>query len=518
MKNLSKAKAWVLFAALPVSLALATAASLTTAANMSNGVWLTGDLHTHTFLTDGSHTEADVVGHAFDQFGLDFMANSEHGGTSARNPQGVTWDKVTPAPFIAGDPVKDKTGRPVMWRWQSLRDYSFPTLAALQQQYPHKTLIQGFEWNVPTHDHASVGIISDVPVAISDFEYQFDAGDKDTSRAYQGLVKRNATHADAVAAVTYLQQNYPGTSYVILNHPSRSLLYSAAAIRDLNNAAPSVCFGMEGFPGHQKESNRGGYGANLGENTYKARTYGGADYMVAKVGGLWDSLLGEGRRFWIFVNSDFHSAAADADFYPGEYAKTYVYARDNSPQAIVDALRSGNSFSVQGDLINALDFNVSAGSAKATMGGELRVKKGSNVKVVIRFKSPEKNNNGDKPAVDHVDLIVGEVTGRINLGDPNYNSDTNPTTRVLARFTSKYWTTDADGYNSIVYTLENVTKNLSLRLRGTNLGVNVPYETDADGNPLMDDLATQHLGLDNAQEAWADLWFYSNPIFISVVD
>jgi len=36
--------------------------------------------------------------------------------------------------------------------------------------------------------------------------------------------------------------------------------------------------------------------------------------MTAKVGGLWDSLLGEGRRFWAFVNSDFHSAAEDADF------------------------------------------------------------------------------------------------------------------------------------------------------------------------------------------------------------
>ena len=48
--------------------------------------------------------------------------------------------------------------------------------------------------------------------------------------------------------------------------------------------------------------------------TARARTYGGADIMTAKVGGLWDSLLGEGRRFWAFVNSDFHSAAEDADF------------------------------------------------------------------------------------------------------------------------------------------------------------------------------------------------------------
>lgn len=40
--------------------------------------------------------------------------------------------------------------------------------------------------------------------------------------------------------------------------------------------------------------------------------------LAARVGGLWDSLLAEKRRFWVFVNSDFHSAAADADFYPIE--------------------------------------------------------------------------------------------------------------------------------------------------------------------------------------------------------
>ena len=54
------------------------------------------------------------------------------------------------------------------------------------------------------------------------------------------------------------------------------------------------------------------------------------------------------------------------------------------------------------------------------------------------------------------------------------------------------------------------------RLRGTNLAPNTPYETDAQGNPLPDTLATEHLGLDGPEEAWADLWFYSNPIFVRV--
>ena len=85
-----------------------------------------------------------------------------------------------------------------------------------------------------------------------------------------------------------------------------------------------------------------------------------------------------------------------------------------------------------------------------------------------------------------------------------------------------------------------------VRLRGTNLPASVPFETDADGNPLSD-LATNastlanlkipcnaagttefngcpsHLGTVNGQKyvsydvaAWADLWFYSNPIYVEV--
>jgi hypothetical protein len=70
------------------------------------------------------------------------------------------------------------------------------------------------------------------------------------------------------------------------------------------------------------------------------------------------------------------------------------------------------------------------------------------------------------------------------------------------------------------------SKSCYFRLRGTNLPPNTPNETDEHGNPLSDTLAKNitytdpktlnTVSLDTDVEAWADLWFYSNPIFIKV--
>ena len=67
--------------------------------------------------------------------------------------------------------------------------------------------------------------------------------------------------------------------------------------------------------------------------------------MTAIVGGFWDSLLGEGRRFWIVATSDSHvhysqSPRAGSDFWPGEFQKTYVYARKTYDD-VLDGLRQG---------------------------------------------------------------------------------------------------------------------------------------------------------------------------------
>ncbi|MEW6171900.1 MAG: hypothetical protein AB1510_02360 [Bacillota bacterium] len=457
---------------------------------LKDGKWVAGDFHTHTYLTDGSNTQKEVVDQAF-HYGLDWMANSEHGGLSARDPEGNAF------PYA-------------LWRWITLRDYSFPIIEDLRVQHPDKLLVQGLEWNVPTHEHASVGIVADEPTAISDFEYIFDAADNDNSRSSEGLEKKNVTHADAVAGAKWLQDNYPDASYFLINHPSRKLKFSVADIRDFNNAAPDVCFGFEGLPGHQKEAGRGGYDNDLGDNTYKARTYGGADYMVAKVGGLWDALLGEGRKFWIFVNSDFHKTTND--FWPGEYAKSYTWVSDNSYDSLIDGLRSGNSFAVQGDLINELDFNIKSRGKVAVMGQTMTVNKGDNAQITIRFKSPAANNNGDIPQVDHIDLIAGNVTGKAEPGTTAYNRDTNETARVVAKFSSDDWEVCDNGWCVVKYNLKKVQKDQYFRLRGTNLGAGVENETDADGNPLCDDL----MGVNDASKAYEDLWFYSNPIFVKV--
>lgn len=462
-----------------------------------SGRWMCGDFHTHTLLTDGNYTLEEVVRQGFERFGLDWVANSEHGGASQHDLQGT--------PFPA--PVR---------RWLTLSFYSFPAVQALRLKYPQKLIVQGLEWNVPGYEHASVGIVAVEPVAISNFEYRFDAADQDTSRAEEGLEKRHATHQDALAALNWLKDHYPWTSYVIFNHPSRKLKFSAADLRDFNNTAPEVAFGFEGLPGHQKARHRGNHargaftdrdGTDL---TAKTRCYGGADYMVAKVGGLWDALLGEGRRFWVFANSDFHNTAKG--FWPGEYAKSCTLVHGGDYRALVDGLRSGNSYAVFGDLIQALDFRAAAGAWEATMGQTLTVRKGQPMTLTIRYQSPAVNHHGDPVAVDHIDLIAGEITTKAAPGTPEYQQETNETTRVLKRFETRRERLGKDGWIELSWELASTGQSMYFRLRGTNLAPSTPNETDAEGNPLPDDLMNPN----DATKAYQDLWFYSNPIFVYV--
>jgi hypothetical protein len=543
------------FAFLAAALALAacdpksdTKSSTTTTAP----VWVAADLHSHTFLTDGSHDEAQVVYNAFERFGLGFFANSEHGGLSARTPTGAAWAAggLGDTASASNGVIRTATQR---WRWETIRDASFPLLfgaGGLQSLYSSQTLIQGVEWNVPSHEHASVGIVASTGVPVSDFEYQFDQSDKDRSRdsgfvttlAASGttpvttpapvgsdslgntLVKKNVTHADAVAGAAYLQAHFPDSSYVVINHPSRRQTYSAAHLRDLNEAAPDVVVGLEGFPGHQKEPARGGYGngpffdggkssTGTTDTTYRARTWGGADYMLAKRGGLMDSLWGEGRRFWVFVNADFHSSAMDADFWPGEYAKTWIHAAGTSPADVVKALKAGEIFVAQGDLVEALDFHVAAGNATAPMGGELVVPAGTAVTVTARFRVPAYNNYGDANSMDHLDLIAGDVTGKKDpLDAAAWAAETNPTTAVVKRFVAADY--QAEGEVLEVRWTFTATKSQYLRLRGTNQPVGGAH-VDAEGEPLMDEADTTTFS-NTVDKAWADLWFYSNPVFVKV--
>jgi hypothetical protein len=528
------------------------------------------DIHTHTNFTDGTHTQADVLTNALGTYKLDMMANSEHGGTSAKDALG--------APFVAGfakgdsatatnGPVRDSVtgvaGSIVVtsnnvWRWQVLRDLSWPLLfdktTGLALTYPKQAIIQGVEWNVPTHEHASVGIVGvTTGRAVSDFEYQFDASDKDASRSSgavltlnntagataatstaaapeidifgTALAKKYKTHLDSLAGAAYLQKNFKDTSYVVINHPSRRQSYSVSDFRDLMQAGPDVVVGLEGFPGHQKETCRGGYGSVfVGDDakTARARTYGGADFMLAKVGGLMDSLWAEGRRFWVFVNSDFHTYADNADFWPGQYAKTWIGAASKSAGDIVKGMKAGNIFAVQGDLINALDFRAvgqpppgNTLGVSAFMGESVDFAKSSVVTLRVRMKSPGTNANGDAVAVDHVDVIVGSQVTRAVLGESGYTKETSDAA-VVKTLKKGDFTVDADGFLTAETTLV-LDKSKYVRLRGTNLAIPAA-DTDPDitasGDPKMDDTLLADC-INTPAATWKDLWFYSNPIFLN---
>jgi hypothetical protein len=509
--------------------------------------YVAGDWHQHTTYTDGSYSFGYQM-ERNNQFGLDWWANSEHGGGFNKfgRLSGTDADPLNSTVTWAAagiTPLGNNLGTSGnMWRWQSIRDYSFADVLTARTNCPGKVIIQGYEWNVPGtkpsgaggngHEHCSMGSIFDEFEAnpnanvVAQFEYQFDYNDNDTSGDNSmGWVKSanaNTTDAKMVEAAAWLQNNYGTTSWLTPAHPERKKNWTGATFRKLNDAAPSVAFGFESMPGHQRSANRGEYGngQNGSNNSNGGGTYGGCGYFAAQVGGLWDSLLGEGRHFWLFTSSDSHEVASN-DFYPGEYQKTYSYASDpSSPQAIVDGLRSGNSFIVQGDLIDSLDFKVDGAVMGSTLLATSRV-----VTVSITVHDPTGTNYGpagyNSPTLDHIDLIAGEFGGLIPANDPAYNSESNLTTQVIARFDAVGGVTDANGITSLAWTdlgngtrqmsvcVDTLGKKLYFRLRGSNLGLNVPGDTDGAGNPLVD-----AQGQNTVQKAYSDLWFYSNPIFV----
>jgi hypothetical protein len=301
-----------------------------------------------------------------------------------------------------------------------------------------------------------------------------------------------------------------------------------------------------------------------------------------------------------------------------------------TPQEIVDGLRSGNSWTASGQLVDRLSFvacadtriNDRTGNALleaatlkaalentdvdgyrcATMGEKLVVRPGEEVVVSIAVRDPAGTNYSpytfnnpslaqvginqplNKPVLDHLDVINGLVTGYKQPGAADYsgqwpndwlenpNMDNVPagaknlSAKVLRTFndtnwnTPKGWSSEMRGFKTMTFRMYNVKASQYLRLRGTNLPAAVPYETDANGNPLSDiytnagdptkltipctvnptstiPAGTTYTGnsIDGCPDhmervpevtgqkyvsydvaAWADLWFYSNPIFIEV--
>ncbi len=298
------------------------------------------------------------------------------------------------------------------------------------------------------------------------------------------------------------------------------------------------------------------------------------------------------------------------------------------PQTIVDGLRTGNNFAASGQLIDRLAIVACVDSSAddvremalesarknnakvedncATMGQKLVVRPGQKVSVGIAVRDPSGSNNSpytfanpslaqigvsqplDKPVLDHIDVIGGLVTGYKTPGAADYSGEwprntawldasgataglgavpaaaKNTSAGVIKTFNSTGWKRAGQDFVAMSFTIPAVKASQYVRLRGTNLPAAVPFETDANGNPLADlftnandttklsipctvvatnepasgatlvagqtingcpsHLATatgtspiagqKAVSFDIA--AWADLWFYSNPIYLQV--
>ncbi len=333
---------------------------------------------------------------------------------------------------------------------------------------------------------------------------------------------------------------------------------------------------------------------------------------------MWDALLGEGRRFFNFGSSDWHNRGTFGPFepqstldpWPGEYNQLYAYVRGSdfgfgrvTSQKIVRGMRDGNSFSVMGDLIDEFFFVMCQGNKCATMGETLEVTPGgADIEWVIKLRDPEGPNFSpyffanqslaqigidiptNEPMLSHIDVIRGDITGIIDPSDPAYTTNvSNPTTEIFATVDNDV---NGDGSNadsefevsgehliaSGTIPVSSIENDMYFRVRGTNMPQATPNETDADGNPLLDDFSSlipctatgegtsdeevadasvealavtgnssfrarnavnatfdpeacpDHLPVDAAGvkfldadvEAWTDLWFYANPIFVEV--
>ena len=465
-------------------------------AERSKEQWLAGDHHVHSRFSVGLDGKTNpptpvVGGDAIypipmnvamgRRFGLDWMVTTDHGGPDHA--------KIT-------------------------LEHAYPELLESRKATPEVIQYMGMEFDTPGADHSSIIM----PIGEKEATNLFEIESKFNKKEPWPEDPSWDTEERMIEALEAMKKLEPAP-VVIAHHPARSAkalgeygLTGPAELRSWNNAAPDIAIGMEGAPGHQAISQlrtrfgqpsnhsryfafvrpRGIYGRMLGGYP----TMGGFDQMTARLGGFWDSMLGERRRWWITANSDSHIHWTDggADFWPGEYSKTYVLAK-KTPEAIFNSFRDGRIFVTTGDLISEVWFEARASSSETvSIGSTLEISAGSTVVLNIKLLDPlDLNHNQENPTLERVDLIFGEFfEERIDL-----DADENPSTKVLKRWGRDELVTE-DKYLTTKYVIENIGKSFYVRLRGTNSRELEPLEDAENENP------------------WDDLWFYTNPIFVEI--
>lgn len=501
-----------------------------------NRYLLAGDHHIHTMHSpDATYTPLQQIKNG-ENNGLDWLVITDHGGTAH---QKYAIDLISPE--IA---------------------------AARKQTSVH--VFQGLEWNVPGAEHATVIVPPgrNTVDVLKKFEGMYDGS---VLADLKKVTRATSTDGEpmAVEGLKWLQtQVQSGTipmALMFANHPARKGLDSPHEVRAWRDTAPGIAVGWEGAPGHQMAAHpdvqaalkaigsttingRGyydnspgadsfaGFAPTASENPY--RTYGGYDWFTARVGGLWDSLLAEGKPWWITANSDSHSifgsslkgthlvggipgnqdsayynttgsygAPVDSgapinlygDFAPGAYSRTIVGVAEKSYLGIMQSLKSGNIITTHGGIIDWADIRVTTDTDKqgVTIGGRTVAARGDSVTASITVKLASLvNSNGVIPQLKLVQLISGAVTGPVTDKDTIFAPQTT--------ITESYTVNQTSGTVTFSHTWKNVQGDFYLRFRGGD-----GNKVDATGNPMMDVMG-------NASP-WESLWFYTNPVFVTVL-
>lgn len=393
----------------------------------NDGQWLVGDIHLHTIASDGGYSAITVAQQA-KNFGADFIAITDH-----------------------GDDIRRKTS--LGFGTYNLVVLNIPIQEA-RKAVPELIIFEGVEWNVPgagNGGHATV-LVTNSPKEheiISSFTTTFDSGESD-SKAVAGLQWLATCQINDVIPICSL------------NHPSRESYnldtfsvdwnkgYTLEKLRlydDIND----VCIGFTADWGHKK------YGYPF--NAYFQSIGGYHDPMSAIIGHHWDTLLNEGRTWWIRFESDFHSESGD--YWPAEFTQTRVYSPSKTYEGVIKGLRAGCAYTVHNNIITGLDFLGVSGTKSAMMGEVLQVTQGDIVTASIRIRP-------GTTTIDKIELI-SNVTG------------TPTSTKVFAT-----WTVNGD-WLEMSYPFTNVQNDFYFRIRGSS-----------STSPV-------------------NLWFYSNPIRVKVM-
>jgi hypothetical protein len=506
-----------------------------TRARRGGYVWLAGDHHLHSqYSNDAMYRIDDQATRAIDG-GLDWIVITDHGNEA----------------FAA----------------HSIAPQRADILAARERHGANLLIFNGLEWNIPGAEHTTFMMAPGAgePRALQELVDRYDAlvvGARDGTAENEALALAALRHIAATVRSGRLAD-----ALVLPNHPARKGIDSPAELRAWQDAAPDVVIGFEGAPGHQAAGlpapgmarGRGLYDGGPGQYSFPGypeesyRTWGGFDWMTATVGGVWDSLLSEGRRWWITTTSDGHQGCGDwvknpvdpldqtgydkipynedgdtfqttgvypppvgagrpvveySSFPPGAYNKTWVGAENYSHRAVMDAMRAGRMWVCFGDLVAGLDVRLGAkgrgaSRRRATLGEELVVAAGTEVELTVTVDLADSvNYAGLLPELARVDLIRGRMTGPSEDPDALYAPDT----RVVHS-----WDT-AGRSGSVTLTHSLVAEHDGyVRLRGTDGKRSQPGYLGADVDP-----AGPALDVLGGVNPWDDLWFYTNPIFLKV--